>query len=213
MAAVRTGFAARGDEERRAQAGDAALPALCALPSALLYHRGHAHPHAARSGALRCAGVVEQIAARRDFAIAAGAGRLRGHALAAALQCDWLALDADASMVLDAPAAWGGVAWRIGRRALRLHLMAGNRLTAAEAFREGLADAVVPSGEDPVEWIAGWIGGRSTAALDSAAALISRRGVTHWNAQNSRGFSRPASRNNWTDRISYQEPTAMEEPG
>ena len=120
---------------------------------------------------------VEEIAARRDFAIAVAAGRLRGHALAAALQCDWLALDADASMDIDTPAAWGGVAWRIGRRALRLHLMTGDRLlTAAEAFREGLADAVVPSGEDPVEWIAGWIGGRSTAALDSAAALISRRG-------------------------------------
>ena len=125
----------------------------------------------------RCnARAVEEIAARRDFAIAIGAGRLRGHALAAALQCDWLALDADASLDIDTPQAWGGAAWRIGHRALRLHLMSGNRLTAAEAFREGLADAVVPSGEDPVEWIARWIGGRSTAALDSAAALISRRG-------------------------------------
>ncbi len=119
---------------------------------------------------------VEQIAARRDFAIAVGAGELRGDSLAAALHCDWLALDADGSMEIDTPAAWSGAVWRIGRRALRLHLLAGNRFTAADAVREGLADAVVPRGEDPVEWIARWIGGRSTGALDSAAALISRRG-------------------------------------
>lgn len=125
----------------------------------------------------RCdARAVEEIASRRDFAIAAAAGRLRGHGLAAALHCDWFALDADGSIELDTPAAWSGATWRIGRRALRLHLLAGDRFTSAEAMREGLADAIVPRGEDPVEWIVGWIGGRSTAALDSVAALISGRG-------------------------------------
>jgi enoyl-CoA hydratase/carnithine racemase len=49
-------------------------------------------------------------------------------------------------------------------------------LTAEDAVREGLADALVPSGADPVEWLAGWIGGRSTLALDEAAALIRGRG-------------------------------------
>jgi enoyl-CoA hydratase/carnithine racemase len=42
--------------------------------------------------------------------------------------------------------------------------------------REGLADALVPIGADPVEWFAAWIGGRSTLALDAAAALIRGRG-------------------------------------
>lgn len=119
---------------------------------------------------------VEEIAARRDFAVAAATGEVRGYPLAAAFFCDWLALADDSIVELDCAAAWAGAAWRIGRRALRLHLMTGHRLTAAEALREGLADAIVPRGEDPVKWIARWIGGRSTAALDSAAALISRRG-------------------------------------
>jgi hypothetical protein len=35
-----------------------------------------------------------------------------------------------------------------------------------------LVDALVPAGANPVEWFAGWIGGRSTIALDAAAALI-----------------------------------------
>jgi enoyl-CoA hydratase/carnithine racemase len=39
-----------------------------------------------------------------------------------------------------------------------------------------LADVLVPAGADPVEWFAGWIGGRSTRALDAAAALIRGRG-------------------------------------
>jgi len=42
------------------------------------------------------------------------------------------------------------------------------------ADTSGLLDALVPFGCDPVEWLAGWVGGRSTLALDTAAALIRR---------------------------------------
>jgi enoyl-CoA hydratase/carnithine racemase len=49
-------------------------------------------------------------------------------------------------------------------------------MNAEEAVREGLADALVPIGADPVEWFAEWLSGRSTLALDTAAALTRGRG-------------------------------------
>jgi enoyl-CoA hydratase/carnithine racemase len=100
-----------------------------------------------------------------------GEGEIRGDALYA----DYLILRQDAVMVIDSPRAWGGVVWRIGRRALLL-IIAGSagapRITAPEALRHGLCDEVVPAGSDPVEWLRG----RSAIALDSAAALLARRG-------------------------------------
>lgn len=130
---------------------------------------------------------VEEISAGRDFVAAIGAGELSGRALAAALHSDWFVLEENATLNLNpnsalstqdrlSAAVWSGVIGRIGSRALRLCLLCGARLTASEALREQLADAVVPAGEDPVERIRDWIGGRSTAAVSSAAALIRRRG-------------------------------------
>ncbi len=137
---------------------------------------------------------VEEIAAGRDFVVAIGAGELSGCALAAALHSDWFVLEENATIDLNPnsglstqhsalraqdwlyAAVWSGVIGRIGSRALRLCLLSGARLTASDALGAQLADAVVPAGEDPVKWIRDWIGGRSTAALHSAAALIRRRG-------------------------------------
>lgn len=129
---------------------------------------------------------VEAIAARRDCVVAVGAGELRGGALAAALHSDFLALDQDATVrfptqdsgvrTQDFPAIWSGAIGRIGQDVLRLFLLSGELLTAGNAVRAGLADAVVPAGKDPLEWIREWLAGRSTAALDSAAALIRQRG-------------------------------------
>lgn len=131
-------------------------------------------------------GDVEAIVARRDFVVAIGAGELGGCALAAALHSDWFALDENASVQLatrdsglraqESPAVWSGAIARIGHRALRLFLLSGEHLTAEDAVRGGLADAVVAAGTHPLEWVRDWVAGRSTAALDSAAALIRHRG-------------------------------------
>jgi enoyl-CoA hydratase/carnithine racemase len=129
---------------------------------------------------------VEAIAARRDCVVAVGAGELRGCALAVALHSDFLALDQDATVRFptqdsrlgnqDFSPIWSGAIGRIGHGALRLFLLSGEILTADDAVHAGLADAVVPAGKDPLEWIREWLAGRSTAALDSAAALIRQRG-------------------------------------
>ena len=100
-----------------------------------------------------------------------GEGEVRGDALYA----DYLILREDATLVIDSPSAWAGVVRRIGRRALLLICAgggAGAPLTAAEALRHGLCDELVPAGSDPVEWRRE----RSAIALDSAAALLARRG-------------------------------------
>jgi enoyl-CoA hydratase/carnithine racemase len=118
----------------------------------------------------------ENITSHRGLTIAFAAGDLRGRSAAAALHCDWLAVADNATITIDSPAAWSGAIGRIGARAYRLHLLGSATLAARDAVREGLADVLVPAGGDPVEWLAGWIGGRSTRALDAAAALIRGRG-------------------------------------
>jgi enoyl-CoA hydratase/carnithine racemase len=119
---------------------------------------------------------LDDIASRRDMTVAFATGQLRGRPLAAALHCDWLAIEEGASVDIDSPEAWSGAIGRIGVRAYRLHLLGPASLSAEEAVREGLADVLVASGADPVEWFADWVGGRSTLALDTAAALIRGRG-------------------------------------
>jgi enoyl-CoA hydratase/carnithine racemase len=119
---------------------------------------------------------LEVIAAHAELTASFAVGKLRGRAAAAALHCDWLAIEAGAVIDIDSPRAWSGAIGRIGARAYRLHLLGRATLNAEDAVREGLADVLVPFGCDPVEWLAGWIGGRSTRALDVAAALIRGRG-------------------------------------
>jgi len=119
---------------------------------------------------------LESITSHRGLTVAFAAGEIDGRAAAAALHCDWLAIEDGATIAIDSPAAWSGAIGRIGARAYRLHLLGHEPLEAQQAVREGLADVLVPAGADPVEWFAGWIGGRSTRALDAAAALIRGRG-------------------------------------
>jgi enoyl-CoA hydratase/carnithine racemase len=120
---------------------------------------------------------IEAIASHRELTVALATGTLRGHPLAAALHCDWLAIEENATLLINSPQAWSGVIGRIGARAAYLlHLLDRTTMNAADAVGHGLADALVPFGVDPVEWLAGWIGGRGTLALDEAAALIRGRG-------------------------------------
>src|SRR4051812_45310073 len=93
---------------------------------------------------------VEAIASRRELTVAFATGLLRGSALAAALHCDWLAVEENAEMVIDSPRAWSGAIGRIGAHAVRrLHFLGRTTLTAGDAVREELADALVPFGADP----------------------------------------------------------------
>ncbi|HEX8155083.1 MAG TPA: hypothetical protein VF698_18265 [Thermoanaerobaculia bacterium] len=119
---------------------------------------------------------VERIAGGDELTLAVAIHDLRGLAAAAALFAGFFAIGETAMLHLDTGEAWGGAVWRIGPAAMSLHLQSRASFTAREAMRAGLADALVPSESDPVEWAAGWLGGRSTAALQSAATLIRRRG-------------------------------------
>ncbi|HSP16439.1 MAG TPA: hypothetical protein VLV78_16965 [Thermoanaerobaculia bacterium] len=87
----------------------------------------------------------------------------------ALLTSDYVIVAPDASISIDSAEAWAGVVWRIGSRALRLHIEGKTTFTAEEALREGLIDEIA---DDP----APLAGSRSAMALDSAALLITSRG-------------------------------------
>jgi len=117
----------------------------------------------------------DRVLERSECVVAFGSGVVSGRAAATLLHSDWAVLTEDATVVLDTAEGWSGAVWRIGRRAVGL-LLAGSRTGAADARESGLADAIVPSGTNPLEWLRSWMGGRSELALDSAASLIRRRG-------------------------------------
>jgi enoyl-CoA hydratase/carnithine racemase len=103
-------------------------------------------------------------------------GEVRGARANEALAADYLFLSEAAVLWIDTEEAWTAVLWRLGAEALRLHLHISQPLSAAEAVRWGVADALVPSSEDPVEWVAGWLRNRSEHALGAATDLVNRRG-------------------------------------
>ena len=121
------------------------------------------------------AGALDRVLSRRECAVAFAGSDVRGDRAAALLHCDWAVIAADASIAIDTPEAWSGAIWRIGRGALRLLTTSGT-VSAEQALRDGLVDAVVAAGTDPLQWLNGWLAGRSEIALDSAAALIRLRG-------------------------------------
>lgn len=105
---------------------------------------------------------LEEVLAARECIVVEGEGELRGDAAASLLFADYAVMRSGASLHLDSPAAWAGAVWRLGHRGLlvRAHWPSEACLAA------GLCDAI---GEFD-------LASRSTAALDSAAALIARRG-------------------------------------
>jgi enoyl-CoA hydratase/carnithine racemase len=118
---------------------------------------------------------LDRVIGRSGCAIAFGSGRVAGRRAATLLHSDWAVVEESATLVMDTAEAWSGAFWRIGRRAAGL-LVDDSRIGAADAQAIGLADAIVPSGTNPLEWVQNWMRGRSEIALDSAAALIRRRG-------------------------------------
>ena len=94
---------------------------------------------------------VDEVLSRREMVVAVADGEIT----AAALLCDYLVAGPGARLEWSAETI-GALVWRIGPAALRLYALGGI---------DGVADM------DSVEWE-----GRSGPALDSAAALIRRRG-------------------------------------
>ena len=121
---------------------------------------------------------LEELLARTEMTVAAGAEEIRGLAAAALLFADYAVLDARATLHVDVAEAWAAAAWRLGHGALRLYvkLHRDRRTTfsAADAKNAGLCDEVIEG--DPHDWLHSWMAGRSTVALDSAAMLIRARG-------------------------------------
>jgi hypothetical protein len=117
---------------------------------------------------------LEDLLARSELVVAAGAGELHGLAAAALLFADYAVLDGAATVSIDAPQVWAATAWRLGRGALRLHLDQRTVLNATDAKAAGLCDEVIEG--DAREWLDRWMQGRSMVALDSAAVLIRHRG-------------------------------------
>jgi hypothetical protein len=117
---------------------------------------------------------LEELLARTEMTVAAGAEEIRGLAAAALLFADYAVLDARATLHLDVAEAWAGAAWRLGHGALRLHIERRTTFSAADAKNAGLCDEIIEG--DPHEWLHRWMEGRSAVALDSAAMLIRARG-------------------------------------
>jgi enoyl-CoA hydratase/carnithine racemase len=117
---------------------------------------------------------LEELLARTEMVVAAGAEDVRGLAAAALLFADYAVLDTGAILHVDVAEAWAAVAWRLGHGALRLHVEGRTTFTAAEAKNAGLCDEIIEG--DAQEWLRQWMQGRSALALDSAATLIRARG-------------------------------------
>jgi enoyl-CoA hydratase/carnithine racemase len=132
--------------------------------------------HFLAPGELRAidSGALEGLLARTGLVVAAGAGEVHGLAAAALVFADYAVLDIGATLIIDTPETWAAVTWRIGRKALLLHLHQRTSLTAAEAKAEGLCDEIIEG--DAQAWLDRWMQGRSPLALDSAATLIRMRG-------------------------------------
>lgn len=117
---------------------------------------------------------LDELLARTEMTVAAGAAEIHGLAAAALLFADYAVLDIGAALHLDAAEVWAAVAWRLGHGALRLHIKGRTVFSAAEAKNAGLCDEVIEG--DAAEWLQRWMDGRSAVALDSAAMLIRARG-------------------------------------
>src|SRR5688572_18358972 len=68
---------------------------------------------------------LDDLLGRRELIVAFGEGDLRGLAAAAMLFADYSVLRGGASVVIDTPAGWAGLAWRLGAGAYRWYLRGG----------------------------------------------------------------------------------------
>ncbi|HEX9161740.1 MAG TPA: hypothetical protein VF980_08545 [Thermoanaerobaculia bacterium] len=113
------------------------------------------------------------IASARECVIATADGAVGGRAAAVILLSDYAVATPRSVITIDSAQAWAGVVWRVGADALRLHASGATHFNATQASEAGLIDAIAA---DLDEWRASFLENRSAMALDSAAALIARRG-------------------------------------
>lgn len=118
--------------------------------------------------------LLELIVDRRAMLIVCLDSTSYPPAVAAALLSDLFAVrhDAEIQVGLSSPYGMAGLVWRIGRGAIPLFAMNESAHGADDLIRYGIADALVPEGTDPLEWVRSWLGRRSLTALTSAARLI-----------------------------------------
>ena len=118
--------------------------------------------------------LLERIVDRRSVLIVCIDADPSSSAVAAALLSDLFAIRRNQEIRLDLASSYGmaGLVWRIGRGAIPLLAMNDGPLEADELIRSGIADALVPEGSDPLEWVCSWLDRRSLTALESAARLI-----------------------------------------
>ena len=112
------------------------------------------------------ADALGELLGRTDLTVAYAGGEVRGLTAAALLFADYAVLQRGATLVVDTPEAWAGVAWRLGRKALAWHVRG--------ALAEEVVDEMTES--EPRTWIAEWMRHRSVMAIDAAALLIRSRG-------------------------------------
>jgi enoyl-CoA hydratase/carnithine racemase len=121
----------------------------------------------------------DRLVRRRSMVIVAVRGASEKQIAAAGLLADWFVLSAGGRLNLSQP--WppelsAGLAQRRGRGMMAIALLGPDMLEAGEALREGLVDGLVPGGDDPLQWMRGWLGKRSLTVLQSAARLTRLRG-------------------------------------
>ena len=113
---------------------------------------------------------------RRFTAVAVASNDVREGSAAALLAADLAAIAATKTVHLAAGRHSGDLVTaltrRLGPSTLHFLVEQGESIEAEAAVPAGVADALVPSGVDSVKWLRDWIGGRSLAALHSAASLI-----------------------------------------
>lgn len=127
-------------------------------------------------GAVSGGGVIDRMLRRRSMLVVVGEGVLSGAALAQCLVADFLALRESATLAFTGDGdAVAGLARKSGRRALPI-LLLQREMTAAAAVAAGIAEALVPAGDDSVHWLRSWLGTRDLRALHAGAALIRGHG-------------------------------------
>lgn len=112
------------------------------------------------------AGALEKLLERTDLTVAFGDGEVGGSAAAVLLFADYAVLTRDASLVIDTPEAWAAAVWRLERRSVGWFLRGAPEAEIVDEITE----------LDPDAWLVQWMAGRSSVALDAAAALIRTKG-------------------------------------
>ncbi len=127
------------------------------------------------------AALLERVQHRSALVIAACRANVPPDSFAFGMFADVFLVEEGSQLDLGRGTEWWGlisaaVLRRIGERSSGLLLTGPRKLSADETWNGGLCEAVVACGSDSLQWAQQWLSGRSVPALQSAAALLRRRG-------------------------------------